>query len=240
MTNNYIVATIKNWNIEEFEQTSPSLSGTWTLINDHNQLTLKNLRKLNPKYIFFPHWSWLVPESILNEFTCICFHMTDVPYGRGGSPLQNLISRGHQTTKLTALKMTNQLDAGDVYLKAPLSLEGSAQEIFQRCAKLTFEMIKSIITIEPTPIAQAGEVTTFIRRTPEQSKVQGTETLTELYDLIRMMDADSYPKAFLHYGNFSLTFEQANLTSSKSKEPILNTNVIIKKRITNLSEKNND
>ena len=56
-----------------------------------------------------------------------------------------------------------------------------------------------------------------------------------------MMDADSYPKAFLTYGDFTLTFEQAKLTPCpKNEAPILNANVIITKRMTNLSEKNND
>jgi len=231
VTNNYIIATIKEWNFEQYRKVTPMLKGNWSLINDPSHLSIEHLRVLKPKYVFFPHWSWLVPESILNEFTCVCFHMTDIPYGRGGSPLQNLISLGHKETKLTALKMTNQLDAGAVYLKAPLSLQGSAQEIFERSAKLTFEMIQSIMTLEPIPIEQTGEVTTFSRRRPEQSKIQGNETLTELYDLIRMMDADSYPKAFLHHGDLTLTFEQAKLSKlDASEEYTINAHVIIKTR----------
>jgi len=137
--------------------------------------------------------------------------MTDVPYGRGGSPLQNLIVRDHQETKLSALKMTSELDAGPVYLKAPLSLKGCAQEIFERSAMLTFEMIASIAKLSPEAIAQTGEITHFERRTPEQSELQGNEAISKLYDLIRMLDAKSYPKAFLHYGDYTLTFEKAML-----------------------------
>lgn len=224
MTNNYIVATIKEWHIEQYNKVSPTLSGSWSLINDPNKLTLEYLREIKPTYIFFPHWSWIVSKEILAEFTCICFHMTDVPYGRGGSPLQNLISRGHQTTKLSALKMTEQFDAGAVYLKAPLSLEGNAQQIFERSAVLTFEMIKSIITLAPIPIEQTGNVVIFNRRTPEQSEIKGHETLTELYDLIRMMDAESYPKAFIQLGELALTFE-----SAKINDQVLNANVTITK-----------
>jgi len=229
-TQNYVVATIKDWHFNEFARVCPNFTGNWTLISDNAQLTLDSLRRLKPKYVFFPHWSWIVPEQILNEFTCVCFHMTDVPYGRGGSPLQNLISRGHQETKLSALKMTKQVDAGAVYLKAPLSLQGSAQEIFERSAKLSFEMINSIITLEPLAIEQTGKVTTFSRRKPEQSNIQGSETITELYDLIRMMDADSYPKAFLQHGNFTLNFTQAELSlTDVNNEHTINAHVIINK-----------
>jgi len=48
--------------------------------------------------------------------------MTDVPYGRGGSPLQNLIVRGHTETKLTALRCVRDLDA-DGYPPAFLETE---------------------------------------------------------------------------------------------------------------------
>lgn len=215
MTSNYIIATIKEWNVEQYKKVTPMLAGNWSIINDPSQLTLEHLRVLKPKYIFFPHWSWLVPEDILNEFTCICFHMTDVPYGRGGSPLQNLISRGHTETKLSALKMTKQLDAGAVYLKAPLSLKGSAQQIFERCAALTFEMIISIINLNPIPIEQTGDVVTFTRRVPEQSEIKGDEKVMALYDLIRMMDAVSYPKAFINHNKLKLTFENAHIQNDR-------------------------
>ena len=212
--NNYVVATIKDWQINQFKLSTPEFSGNWSLISNKTELTLEYLRTIKPKYIFFPHWSWIVPKEILNEFTCVCFHMTDLPYGRGGSPLQNLIARGHQDTQLTALKMTDELDAGAIYLKAPLSLQGSAQEIFERSATLIFEMIASIIKLEPVAIEQAGEVTIFERRTPEQSEIPQNGELSTIYDLIRMMDADSYPKAFLNYGDFTLNFEKANLNNN--------------------------
>ena len=57
--------------------------------------------------------------------------MTDLPFGRGGSPLQNLITRGISKTKISALRCNEEIDAGPIYLKRPLSLHGSAEEIYQ-------------------------------------------------------------------------------------------------------------
>jgi len=231
MSNNYVVATIKEWQIEQFNSTCTALDGNWSLITEQAQLTLKNLRAIQPKYIFFPHWSWIVPQEILNEFTCVCFHMTDVPYGRGGSPLQNLIVRGHQATKLSALKMTTELDAGPVYLKAPLSLKGNAQEIYELSAVLTFEMISTISKFEPEAVVQTGDITHFQRRTPEQSEIKGNEETSTLYDLIRMLDAKSYPKAFLHYGDYTLTFDNAVLSDNNAlSDHLLTAQVTFTKR----------
>ena len=68
--------------------------------------------------------------------------MTDLPYGRGGSPLQNLIIRGGKTTKLFAFRMTEEFDARPNYLKRNLSLEGTAREIFIRANYLSAKMIR--------------------------------------------------------------------------------------------------
>ena len=51
-----------------------------------------------------------IPTEIFTSFECIVFHMTDLPYGRGGSPLQNLIVRGHKKTKVSALKVVKEVD----------------------------------------------------------------------------------------------------------------------------------
>ena len=75
------------------------------------------------------------------------FHETNVPYGRGGSPIQNLIIENHKKTVITALQMVDKLDAGPIYLKYPLSLNGNAQQIYERTAKIIFNMIKVIIKV---------------------------------------------------------------------------------------------
>ena len=137
--------------------------------------------------------------------------MTDVPYGRGGSPLQNLISRGHRETVLTALKMTPELDAGPVYLKRPLSLDGKAEQIFRHAAEICIEMIKEIVREEPVPTPQTGDPVYFARRKPEQSALPRSGNLQEIFDHIRMLDAPGYPHAFMQYGDWMATVTDAEL-----------------------------
>ncbi|USE39412.1 formyltransferase family protein [Endozoicomonas sp. SCSIO W0465] len=214
MNNQYIVATIKKWNTDQFNKKVCNFPGEWNLITSPEELTIENLEKINPRYIFFPHWSWIVPNEVLKRWECVCFHMADVPYGRGGSPLQNLIVRGHKKTKLSALKMIDELDAGPVYKKIPLDLSGSAQEIFERMAPEIFDLINYIVTEEPTPEAQSGIATVFKRRTKDQSKLPESATLEVLYDHIRMLDAETYPKAFIQYGSVRLEFDKAKIDAT--------------------------
>jgi len=180
-------------------------------IERREDLSVENLSKLDPAWIFFPHWSWVIPREIHDRYECVIFHMTDLPHGRGGSPLQNLIVRGQKETKLSALKCVAELDAGPVYRKVQLGLEGTAEEILGRAAVLMEEMIVDIVKNRPAPIPQIGEVVEFKRRHPEDGNLFSLENLDQVYDFIRMLDADGYPPAFLRTPNLQYEFSQAKL-----------------------------
>lgn len=90
-----IVATVKSWNIERAEELQRKYEGIHEIVIYTNKegFSLKNICDFQPDYIFLPHWSYIIPREITDNWECVVFHMTDLPYGRGGSPLQNLIVR---------------------------------------------------------------------------------------------------------------------------------------------------
>lgn len=181
------------------------------LISNPAELTLNFLDKLSPKYIFFPHWSHIIPTEIYERYECVIFHMTDLPFGRGGSPLQNLISRGIYETQISALRCVRELDAGPIYMKRPLSLYGSAQEIYMRANAVIEDMIVSIIKDEPKPLEQSGEPVVFKRRNERDGDITSLKTLDQVNDFIRMLDADGYPCAFLETENLRFEFSRASV-----------------------------
>ena len=180
-------------------------------LRTREELSRTTLEQLKPDFVFFPHWSWRIPADIHSRFDCVMFHMTDLPYGRGGSPLQNLIALGHRETQLTALKCGAEIDAGPVYLKRPLSLDGTAEEILLRASTLMEQMIFEIVKCRPKPVPQQGDIVTFKRRRPEDGDIAQLETLNRVYDFIRMLDATGYPPAFLDVGHLHLEFSDAVL-----------------------------
>ncbi len=212
----YIIATIKNWNINQYQRSLYKKRKNWYLVTDPRKLTLKYIKSINPKYIFFPHWSKKVNSKIINSYECICFHETNLPYGRGGSPLQNLIIRKHKTTMITAFKMSDVLDEGPIYLKKPLKLNGNAQQIYERSSKKIFKMIDIIVKKEIMPVPQKGKIVKFKRRKPKQSILpKKNKSLKDLYNHIRMLDAKTYPAAFINYGNLRIDFKQAKINKKK-------------------------
>ena len=207
----YVVGGSRPWNRRVFADVIAGFPGTWHFIQDPEHLTPSWIDSISPRYIFFMHWSWKVPPQIIDSYECVAFHMTDVPYGRGGSPLQNLIQRGHKRTKLTALRMVEEYDAGPVYLKEDLELHGTAEEIYVRASHLSAEMMARIANEMPEPYQQEGKPTVFRRRKPEDSRIPSLESLESLYDFVRMLDAEGYPNAFLEYGGFTHEFRNAQL-----------------------------
>ncbi len=206
----YVVAGVHPWNRTVFDLATPDLPGRWVYLGARDELTVEALESLDPRYVFFLHWSWLVPAEIVDRWECVCFHMADVPYGRGGSPLQNLVLRGHSDTVLTALRMTDELDAGPVYAKRSLSLAGTAEAILLRATTLSFAMAADLVADEPTPAPQEGEVVAFERRRPDESALPELSSLDDVEDFIRMLDADGYPRAFLRHGGLRLELRGAS------------------------------
>jgi methionyl-tRNA formyltransferase len=212
----YILLTPKNWHDELFEHLQATIKGDWIRITEKEQFTKEFLNAVEPDIIFIPHWSFIIPSEIYTHFNCILFHMTDLPYGRGGSPLQNLIIRGHKSTKISAIQVEKGIDTGGIYLKKELSLLGTGQEIFYRSVDVIYIMIKEIIENDLIAQPQVGEVVEFRRRKPEESNFKQIIDLEKAFDFIRMLDADGYPSAFIETEFFKFEFFNAELDNNQN------------------------
>jgi len=207
---NYIVASSKDWfkehpKSEEYEELN------FIEISNKEDLKLEYLEKINPRYIFFPHWNWKVSSEIYERFECVVFHTAPLPYGRGGSPIQNLILKGLKNSPVCALKMTDILDGGPIYDSFEVSLDGTISEIFSRIATCVEKLIVLICQNNPHPIEQNGEVVAFKRLSNSDNELLSNHSIKELYDRIRMLDGLDYPRAFINYGNHKIEFSEACL-----------------------------
>ena len=195
------------------------------IIKKKIDLTEKNLAEFSPDYIFFPHWNWIVSEKIHQKYKCIAFHTAPLPFGKGGSPIQNLILKGFSKTPVCAIKMTNKLDSGPIYGKKNISLEGSLKNILKRINNVVNKFIEEFINHLPQPKQQtSGNEVLFKRLNTSENIIPKDAKLKEIYDRIRMLDEDSYPKAFIKYGDFIIELSNAELFSEEitCKATILN------------------
>lgn len=183
-------------------------------ITKKRELNLELLENFNPSYIFFIHWSWIVDPKIYSSYESILFHTAPLPYGRGGSPIQNLILKGFKSSPVCALKMTKELDSGPIYSKIKISLEGSLNTIFKRLNNAINDLIRKIITKKIIPTEQVGNPFLFKRLSEKDNEIPLNLNLEEIYDRIRMLDDDKYPNAYIKYGDNKIEFYDAKYKSN--------------------------
>ena len=186
------------------------------LVNEANKLNVPFLEKFQPEIIFFVHWHWRVPPEIHDNYQCVVFHTAPLPYGRGGSPIQNLILDGHTEAPVNALKMTADIDDGPIYSSQLVSLEGSLNTILRRINVAINSLIEELLFNGlPIPSPQIGEPTYFSRRKKEQNLIPNNLELSGVYDRIRMLDDENYPRAYLVVGDYRIEFHSSQFTGKE-------------------------
>ncbi|WP_440691045.1 formyltransferase family protein [Candidatus Pelagibacter sp. HIMB1782] len=215
----FLIITKKKWKLDNFKD----LNKNFTVSTN---LNVSKIKKLNPKIIFFIHWSKIVSKSIYEKYLCIQFHSSNLPKGRGGSPIQNQILLNKEKTNITAFKIVKNLDAGPICLKDELSLKGNASEIFERMENKSIKMIKKIIKTKKLKFnEQKGTPSYFKRRSKLDSEInfKKVKSIRKLYDFLRMLDAPGYPKAYIKLKKFKIFFNDIKIVKKK-----INANVEIK------------
>jgi methionyl-tRNA formyltransferase len=131
-------------------------SEKWIRVGPGPLPSVAQLQEWNARCLFFLHWHDHVPVNLTGTFECVNFHCTPLPYGRGGSPIENMLLRGHSETVMTAHRMTEEVDAGPVYARrGPVSLAGSRADILARFVSPCAELVEQIVTTRQVPEDQA-------------------------------------------------------------------------------------
>ena len=209
---NYVVACSKRW--FKLTLTEVENQNNVIFIRNKSKFNLERLKRINPRFIFLPHWNWVVSEDIFRQFECVVFHTGPLPFGRGGSPIQNLIVRGFKRSPVCALRMNGVIDGGPIYSKVDISLTNSLAEIFERVNEAVNILINEIISSEPQPKEQEGNVVIFKRRSEKDNQIPHGLSLSDVYDRIRMLDDEEYSKAYFKCGDYLLELESAELNES--------------------------
>lgn len=215
MKRKIVIACSKKWFLKNSQIRKFIKKKNIYLITKKQELNLKILKKISPQFIFFPHWSYRVKESIFKKFTCICFHTAPLPFGRGGSPIQNMIKLGFSSSKVCALKMERELDAGPIYLKEKISLNGNLCEILSKISEKILIMMKKILDKKINPKKQVGKVVKFKRI--KNNSINFKLNIKRIFDQIRMLDDPCYPNSYIKLGNYKIEFFKAEMNKNNIK-----------------------
>lgn len=147
----------------------------------------------------------LIPKEFLDlNKKNIVIHASSLPEGKGWSPATWQILEGKKDIPLTMFEAVEKTDAGPIYIKDEIHLDGSEliNEWQNKMGIKITEMVKKIIgeypEINGTP--QSGESSFYPKRAPKDSELNIDKTISEQFNLFRVVDNEKYPAFFINKG----------------------------------------
>lgn len=149
----------------------------------------------------------IAPPEVLSAYCkCLVVHESDVPRGKGWSPMTWQVLDGANRIPVTLLEAAEKVDSGTVFDQEWLSLDGTelVDELRQVVAGATLRLCAHFIEDRPHSLArarpQSGPASFYRRRTPADSQLDVTRTLESQFNLLRVVDGERYPAFFEHRG----------------------------------------
>jgi methionyl-tRNA formyltransferase len=122
-----------------------------------------------------------------NEHNLV-IHESDLPKGKGWSPLTWQILEGKDKIPVTLFEASKEVDAGDIFAKEYIHLEGHEllDDIKHQQGLKTIKLVIDFVERYPQVEAcsQEGESTYYPKRTPKDSELDINKSIKEQFDLL--------------------------------------------------------
>jgi len=134
----------------------------------------------------------------------IVIHESDLPKGKGWSPLTWQILEGKNKIPITMFEADTKVDNGDFYLKDFIDIDplDLFTKIKEKQGLKTIEMalyfIDNYNNINKTK--QIGNETFYKKRTCNDSELDISKSIDEQFNLLRVCDNENYPAFFIKNG----------------------------------------
>lgn len=152
---------------------------------------------------FFLSYGKIVNRELLKKHqNNLVVHGSDLPKGRGWSPLTWQILEGADIIPVTLFEAGEKIDSGPIYLQEWITLSGDEliDELREKQTRATIHLCVSFVKRYPGKIGesrpQIGAPTYYSRRNPIDSKIDLDRTIREQFNLLRVADNDRYPVWF--------------------------------------------
>ena len=189
------------WALSIYRSIMLDTEHNFLLIDSKESFEEEKIISFSPDLVLFYGWSWIIPDHLVDRYTCLMLHPSPLPRYRGGSPIQNQIINNESDSAVTIFKIDHGIDTGPICAQQSFSLDGDLNSIFDRITNIGIELTKHIISHGFDLIPQDHNLATFFkRRKPSESEITQEELLTKpasyLHNKIRMLQ-DPYPNAYI-------------------------------------------
>jgi len=144
----------------------------------------------------------IAPTVLARSRHNLVVHASDLPEGKGMSPMTWQVLEGKNTVPVTLFEAVETIDAGTIYLKDLLRFQGNEliTEMQAVLGTKVIEMCERFMSEYPNVIkmgaAQTGSGSSYRRRTLEDSRLDPEKTIAEQFNLLRVVDNERYPAFF--------------------------------------------
>lgn len=155
---------------------------------------------------FFLACHKIVPPEILklNKHNLVV-HESDLPKGRGWSPMTWQILEGKNEVMITLFEAKERVDSGPIYLQDRIKLEGHelVEELRRKQGKMTIKLVTSFVNSYPKVEGriQRGRPTYYSRRRSGDSELDINKSIKDQFNLLRVVDNRRYPAFFRYRGH---------------------------------------
>lgn len=158
---------------------------------------------LDEDIVFYLSCGQLTPKAVLDRHKHnLVVHESDLPKGRGCSPLTWQILEGKNEIPITLFEAKEEVDSGPIYLQSIMRFRGHelVDELREKQAIHTVQLCLEFIRRYPEVTQQArhqqGKPTFYPKRGPKDSWINPDKTIREQFDLLRVVDNERYPAWF--------------------------------------------
>ena len=148
----------------------------------------------------------LIPLDVRLKFKhTLVIHASDLPFGKGWSPHIWQILSGQNDITVSLFEAADEIDGGDIWMKKILHLEG--HELFDEINEKLFNIELELMNFardnigKISPVAQKKDnYDKYLRRNPQDSKLNPEKTIAEQFELMRVADSKRFP-CFFNFRN---------------------------------------
>jgi methionyl-tRNA formyltransferase len=138
-------------------------------------------------------------------------HESDLPKGRGWSPLAWQILEGRNEIPVSILEAEETIDAGKLLAKDTLVLQGHelSEEIQEKLFRVKARLMDYALEVkEPHLTEQHGPISYYPKRVPADSEVNPKLSIADHFDLLRICEP-RFPAFFQYRGHkYELTIRK--------------------------------
>ena len=164
----------------------------------------------------------IIPQEIIDLFTpaIVNVHPSLLPKYRGSSPIESAILNGDEKTGVSLMKLSKEMDAGDVYSQKEIELSKTetASDLYKTCGEIGAEMLvrdlPKIISGEIKGLKQDDSQAEYCQLLKKSNALlsQDKQTAEQAEQQIRAFEI--FPKSKTKLGEHLIIVKSAKVVSS--------------------------